>query len=254
MHTDKSELKQHGKNDLSVSIVIPTFNEKENIEILIPEIKSLLHDMAHEIIIVDDSSTDGTIETIEELQKKFEHIRLIVRKDKRGIGSALIDGYNHAKGNIILSSDSDLSFKTADMLLLIEKLQEGSDIVVGSRHLQHNSYKMRQLSTKIKGVISRFGNKLNMWLTGIDIHDFTANFRAIKKEVWEKIDARDNSNFVLAEMLILAHFKGYRVSEVPVEFRERVYGESKLRLFREVPKFMYRLFLLTWRQKKKANE
>ncbi|MGR3302420.1 MAG: glycosyltransferase [Candidatus Scalindua sp.] len=111
----------------SLSIIIPTYNERENIKILIPEIEKTFGHVNHEIIVVDDNSPDGTAKASEELNKRYGNIRVIVRKKKEGIGAAIREGYNSARNSIILSSDSDLSFTLSDTYRLYEKIQEGYD-------------------------------------------------------------------------------------------------------------------------------
>jgi dolichol-phosphate mannosyltransferase len=227
-----------------VSIVLPTYNEKKNISILIPKIESAFKKIKHEIVVVDDSSPDGTAQFALDLNKKYKNIRVVVRNKKEGIGAALREGYNEARYELILSSDSDLSFEVKDMLRLIDEINKGYDVAVGSRQSKKNSYEMQKFSILLKGMVSRFGNKINKLSSGVNIHDFTANFRAIRRNVWKDIHTKDKTNFILAEMLILAHQKGYKVTEIPVTFKDRRYGESKLRMGREIPKFIIKMFVL----------
>jgi len=91
----------------SLSIVLPTYNEKDNIKILIPEIKKTFEHINHEIIVVDDSSPDGTARVSEDLNEKYGNIRVIVREKKEGIGAAIREGYNNARNSIIISSDNE---------------------------------------------------------------------------------------------------------------------------------------------------
>jgi glycosyltransferase involved in cell wall biosynthesis len=116
-----------------LSIILPAYREKLNLEIFIPQIEAEFQDISHEIIIVDDHSEDGTRQLIESLHTSSPHIQLLERPGLLGIGSALRDGYNKAQGEFILSSDADLSFSTADMRRLLEKIQQGFDIVLGYR-------------------------------------------------------------------------------------------------------------------------
>ncbi|MBP9869589.1 glycosyltransferase, partial [Patescibacteria group bacterium] len=116
-----------------LSIILPAYREKLNLEIFIPQIEAEFRDIPHEIIVVDDHSEDGTRELIESLHASSSHIQLLERPGLLGIGSALRDGYNKAQGEFILSSDADLSFSTADMRRLLEKIQQGFDIVLGYR-------------------------------------------------------------------------------------------------------------------------
>lgn len=234
---------------MSVSIVLPTYNEKKNIEILIPQIEEGFKDIEHEIIVVDDSSPDGTADAARKLNKEYGNIFVVLRPKLEGIGAALRDGYDVAQMDIILSSDSDLSFSVTDMLRLVSKIQEGFDMVVGSRHMGGDMYEMKKSATRRKGFISKFGNIVNKTFTGVNIHDFTANFRATRREVWQAIKTRDKTNFILAEMIILAYYLGHSVTEIPVHFKDRIHGESKLRLAREIPKFIWKITIFSFRMR-----
>lgn len=239
---------------MKLSIIIPTYNERENIKILIPKVEQLFSKKFKnnfEIIIVDDSSPDGTKEISLKLNKKYDNIRVITRKMKKGIGAALKEGYDKAKGDLLLSSDADLSFDVKDMERLIKEINKGYDLVIGSRHLSKEYYEKPTLKIKVKGFVSKYGNIMTKLLTNISINDFSANFRVIRKEVWHKIKATDNTNSILLEMILKTKYGGYKVKEIPVVFKDRKYGESKLNLAKEAPKFFVKLvyYVLKYRFK-----
>lgn len=235
---------------LSVSIVLPTYNERENILILIPKIEKLFQEnktfLLEEIIIVDDYSNDGTTTVCHKLNRKYQNI-IVLQKEKEGIGAALQYGYNHTKGDIILSMDSDLSFSVEDILRLLGKIGEGYDFVLGSRHIKGGNYEKRRMTTKIKGVISRLGNTFTTVLLRINVHDFSGNFRAIRKTVWKQINVTEKTNLMLLEMIVKAQRTNISMTEVPVIFQERKYGKSKLKLWRESFRFLYGLLFCRWR-------
>ena len=224
---------------MNVSIVLPTYNEKENLMILVPKIEDAFKKIEHEIIIVDDSSPDGTADYIMSLKNK--NVKLVLRKKKEGIGAALREGYFAAKHMIIISSDSDLSYEVEDMLRLIKKIKDGYDLVVGTRHKKKNYYEAKSLLTIVKYTISKVGNIITRALAGVNVTDFSANFRAIKKNVFIKLTLNEKTNTILLEMILKAKYNGFKVGEIPVTFKERVYGESKLNLFKESPKFFFKL-------------
>ena len=118
------------KPPLALSIVLPAYKECENLSIFIPEIEKGFAGIPFEIIIVDDNSKDGTNELVYRFQSQFNNIHIIERPGLLGIGSALRQGYDTAKGEYILSSDADLSFSVADMLSLFKKANEGYDMVL----------------------------------------------------------------------------------------------------------------------------
>lgn len=233
----------------SLSIILPTYNEKENIKILIPKIEKAFGHVNHEIIIVDDNSPDETARASEELNKKYGNIRVIVRKKKEGIGTAIREGYNSAKNSIILSSDADLSFTLSDTYKLYEKIQEGYDLVWGSKYSKGSFYEPATWRGRVKRWVSKNGNKIIMIATGIRANDFTANLRAIKKDVWVQIETQEKTNTFLMEMILKCKYGGLRVVEMPVTFNARIYGESKMNLGVEAPKFIIKMvkYILMYR-------
>jgi len=235
---------------MRISVIIPTYNEKKNIEILIPKIERLLQNRFKndfEIIVVDDNSPDGTSNSVIKLNKKYGNARVVVRKDRKGIGNALKEGYNNAKGDLIISTDADLSFDAEDILRLVQKIEEGYDFVVGSRHIYKNYYEKPDFQTKIKGFVSKYGNIMVRVLSGVDIGDFSANFRIIKKSVWNRLKISDNTNSMLLEMILKTRYKGYKIAEIPVKFKDRLYGKSKLNLVKEAPKFLIKLIFYVFK-------
>ena len=231
---------------MELSIVIPTYNEKENIEVLIHQIEKFFHKKYNrnfEIIIVDDNSPDGTAQLAIKLNKTYGNIRVIIRRKRKGVGAALREGYNKSKGNLILSTDADLSFDVNDMERLIAELNKGYDLVVGSRYLSNKDYEKPDLQIKIKGLVSKYGNVTVRLLSGLSIHDFSANFRIIKKKVWDNIKITDDTHSILLEMILKTRYKGYKVTEIPVKFKLRKYGKSKLILTKIAPNFFIKLIL-----------
>ncbi|MBI4139724.1 glycosyltransferase [Candidatus Woesearchaeota archaeon] len=217
-----------------ISIVLPTFNECENLKLLIPIICNVFKGRDIEIIIVDDNSPDGTAEFICGLSlfnNKNKFIRLITRSEKKGIGGAIAEGYNSANGDIIISSDADMSLNPSDMLKLLDKLNCGFDIVVGSKYSKGSVYEKRSFRKLLQSLVSRFGNVYIRLLLGIPINDFTLNFRAFRKEIWKSISTVEQDNVMLLEMLYRAHTKGYSIASIPVEFSERKYGTTKFKFF-----------------------
>lgn len=229
--------------NLELSVVLPTYNERENLKVLIPRIEDTFKDTGHEIIVVDDNSPDGTGDYALQLNGQYGNIRLIKRVKREGIGAALRQGYMSAQGEIILSSDADLSFPVEDMSKLVNCIRDGYDFAIGCRHnISGSFYEMKRLRTAIKGSISSVGNFILRTLTGIKIHDFSANFRAIKKDAWDKLKVQENNNIMLFEMIVKARHKNLRLIEVPVSFIDRIYGESKLNLFVEIPKYILKMW------------
>lgn len=225
---------------LDISMVYPTYNEVENIPEIIGKADAFLkkRKLRGEILILDDNSPDGTAKKAESLRKKYPCVRVIIRKTDKGIGAALRDGYEAAKGEIVLSSDSDQSFDVNDFDLILDKLHHGCDLVVGSRRIKGGEYQAKSIPLQFKSFLSGSGNVLIRLIAGVPIHDFSMNFRGFKRNVWKAIQTQEKSNSLLMEMILKAHYKGFKVDEVPIVFKERKFGESKLQLSKEAPQFL----------------
>lgn len=249
---------------MKVSIVIPTKNEKGNIDRLIKMINEVTkkYNIDYEILVIDDQSEDGTIEDVEKLQKNQRNLKLIQRAKYQalfpkypkkwryiGLGSAHKIGYNLAKGDLIISMDGDLSNHPKEIPHFLKKINEGYDICIGSRYISGGG------SDKniINQIISRFGNYYIALLSGIKIKDFSTGYRAIKRNVWEKIKNLEftNDNNFLIESLYFAHKNRAKISEIPIFFKEREIGESKTPLIKETLKALLLPFKLKILYRKK---
>lgn len=225
----------------SVSVILPTYNERENIEVLIPEVETAFEGIPLEILVVDDSSPDGTADVARALNVRYSNVRLVSRARKEGIGAAIHHGFDEARNDILISSDSDMSFQAADMLRLYRKILDGFDLVIGSRHSPGSRYDRIHFDIKVKYRVSYFGNRCLRFLTGVKLNDFSANFRGIRRSVWRFLDVTEKTNSILLEMILKAAYGGVRVTEIPVTFAERLHGKSKLNLSVEAPKFLLKL-------------
>jgi len=227
-------------NGNMISVVLPTYNERENIVKLITHIESVLKrkGLKAEIVVVDDNSPDGTARIVRKLNKKYRNIRVFVRPKKLGIGSAHLFGYQKAKGYIVIAMDTDLSHDPEQIVNMIEKINEGYDIVAGSRHMKGSYYERKTPETRRKYIASKYGNMLTAFISGVPIHDFTNGFRAIRKDVVKNVKTESTGNSFLMEFIVKAQNKGYRVTEIPVTFKDRKFGQSKLQLEKESLKYI----------------
>ncbi len=212
-------------------VIIPTYNEIENIEAIIRAVFSQ-SDTIH-ILIVDDNSPDLTALKVKELQKEFpEKLFLEVRKEKSGLGTAYIHGFKWslAKGyDYIFEMDADFSHNPNDILKLYNACHlEGADMAIGSRYktgVNVVNWPMARV------LMSYIASKYVRLITGMKIHDTTAGFVCYKRHVLEAIDL-DTVKFIgyafQIEMKFKAYLKQFKIIEVPVIFTDRTRGESKL--------------------------
>jgi len=234
------------RNEL-VSVVLGTYNERENLSKLIPIIETIFESkrINGEIVVVDDNSPDGTSELVRELEERYGNIRLLWRPSKMGPGSAHADGYRFAKGTIIVGMDTDFSHDPNDIPRFVQRIAEGFDVVVGSRYVRGGQYEVRSFQTLKKSIASRLGNVLIHVLSGVPVHDFTTSLRAIRSEVIRNVSTESAGNSFFMEFVVKAHRKGYRTTEVPIVFKDRVIGKSKLKLGGQSLKMLRDLVQLT---------
>ncbi|MFA5850516.1 MAG: polyprenol monophosphomannose synthase [Bacteroidales bacterium] len=211
-------------------VIIPTFNEKENIEKIVRTIRSI--EEGFHILIVDDGSPDGTADIVKELQKDFpESLFLIERKGKLGLGTAYMTGFNWSieqKYDYIFEMDADFSHNPLDLPKLYNVCRDGADLAIGSRYCNGISV----INWPIGRVImSYYASMYVRKVLGIDVFDTTSGFKCYKREVLEKIDLskiRMKGYGFQIEMKYNTIKLGYVVKEVPIIFVDRTEGTSKM--------------------------
>ncbi len=214
---------------MKVLIVIPTYNERENVERIIEEIFKFLP--SANILIVDDNSPDGTAEIVKEIMKKDKRVNLILKEKKEGLGKAYKTGFKwgiEKNYDIIIQMDADFSHSPEVLPEFIKEIEKGYDLIIGSRYLNGVSV----VNWPIKRLLlSYFANVYARILTGVPVRDLTGGFKVWKREVlenlpWEKIDA-EGYGFQI-ETTFYAKKLGYRIKEYPIIFIERRVGISKM--------------------------
>ena len=216
---------------MSKLIIIPTYNEKENIENIILEIFDL--EESFNILIIDDGSPDGTAKIVKELQKKYsKSLFLKERSGKLGLGTAYIHGFKWALENnyqYIFEMDADFSHDPKDLPRLYEACHKNNgDLAIGSRYVKGVNIVNWPMSRLL---MSFFASKYVKTITGMPIHDSTAGFKCYKRKVLEKINL-DKIEFIGYAFQIEMKFKswkyGFNIVEVPVIFTDRQEGNSKM--------------------------
>lgn len=216
-----------GGQETLLSIVIPTFNERENIGLLLPGIRSALEgDWTYEVIVVDDGSPDGTAAAVREAAAADQSIRLIERPRKLGLGSAVAAGFSKAKGDYWLMMDADHSHRPQDVPLLADALAS-ADIVVGSRYVAGGGTVGWPVH---RWFISRMAGMVARVLVGTPIRDATSGFAAFRRETVEPLLPSLRPGGFKLVLELLAKAPNARVKEVPITFVERRFGQSKLTL------------------------
>jgi dolichol-phosphate mannosyltransferase len=214
------------------SILLPTYNEKDNLPVIVYLINKYLEPskIVYEIIIIDDGSPDGTLDVAKQLQAIYGNDKILLRPraKKLGLGTAYIHGMKHATGDFIIIMDADLSHHPKFILDFIKKqVEQDFDVVTGSRYIENGGVFGWDFKRKL---ISRGANFVSQILLRPNVSDLTGSFRLYKKSVLENlIQSCVSKGYVFQmEMVVRARQLNYTIGEVPITFVDRVYGESKL--------------------------
>jgi dolichol-phosphate mannosyltransferase len=231
-------------------VIIPTYNEKENIEKIIRKVFSL--DFFFEILIIDDGSPDGTAQIVKELQQEFPALHLEERKGKLGLGTAYIHGFKWAlqkpEYQYIFEMDADFSHNPDDLIKLRNACATGADIAIGSRYVKGVNVVNWPMS---RVLMSYFASMYVRIITGISIQDATAGFKCYRRVVLETIPM-NKIKFVgyafQIEMKFTAINYGFNVVEIPIIFTDRTEGTSKMstRIFREAFLGVIQMKISSW--------
>jgi dolichol-phosphate mannosyltransferase len=212
-----------------VSVIVPTYNEKENIGSLVTQLLAL-PTRVH-IIVVDDNSPDGTGEIADGLAvENAGRMSVIHRPGKLGLGTAYITGFKEALAegaDLVCSMDADFSHNPHYVPDIVKKINQGYDLVIGSRYVRGGG----STQTLDRRVFSRGANTLTRVLLGLHAHDTTAGFRCYRRQALESLDLdsiKSSGYSFLFEMLFRVERRGWRVGEVPIIFQDRRLGASKI--------------------------
>lgn len=211
---------------MDLSIVIPLFNEEDNVEKLYRELVESLDslDMEFEMIFIDDGSTDSSYERLCRLQDQDDRLVLIRFRRNFGQTAALSAGFDHARGHVIVTMDADLQNDPKDIPKLLAKMDEGYDLVSGWRFDRQDPFWSRRVPSMI-------ANRIISLSTGVRLHDYGCTLKAFKKEITENIRLYGEMHrFIPA----IASGMGARITEVKVNHRERRFGQSKYGISRTV--------------------
>jgi len=212
-------------------VIIPTYNEKENIEDLLRVVFSL--ERTFHVLVIDDGSPDGTADIVERMQLEYrEELHMIKREGKQGLGTAYIRGFKYAiqkRYDYIFEMDADFSHNPHDLVRLYDACaKDGHDLAIGSRYVNGVNVVNWPMG---RVLMSYFASKYVQLVTGMPFHDATAGFKCYRREVLETINL-DKVRFVgypfQIEMKFTAWKMGFKIKEVPIVFTNRVLGESKM--------------------------
>ena len=199
-----------------LSFIIPVFNEEESLEELHDEITQNTVDNRYEIIFIDDGSTDNSYKKLEELKNVDKNVKVIKFRKNFGKAAALQAGFDNAEGDIIFTMDADLQDNPNEIHKMIEKLQEGYDLVSG--------WKIKRKDPISKTLPSKLFNFVTSKIFKLKLHDYNCGFKAYRKEVVKELDIYGEMHRYIPA---IAHSKGFHITEIPVNHRKREHGVSK---------------------------
>jgi glycosyltransferase involved in cell wall biosynthesis len=226
-----------------LSLVIPVFEEEENVARLHEELSQVLATLplTAELIFVDDGSRDGTLQRLEEVFAQDPRARVISLRRNFGKTAALLAGFQEARGDIVVTMDGDLQDDPAELPRFLQAIGDGYDLVSG--------WKQKRNDPLSKTIPSRFFNGVVSRSTGIPLHDFNCGFKAYRREVLEELKLYGELHRFIP---VLAYWRGFRVGEIAVHHRARQFGRSKFgaaRLLKGLLDFVMVMFLTRYMQR-----
>lgn len=204
---------------MDLSVVVPLYNEEQNVPLLVEQVLRSIRPLGleHELVVVDDGSSDGTAEVLRGLSTSLPELVVLLLRRNYGQSAAMAAGFDASRGKVIVTLDGDLQNDPADIPLLLERLGEGFDLVSGWRHKRQDHAVSRLLP-------SRIANRLIARVTGVHLHDYGCSLKAYRREVVDDLNLYGELHRFLPA---LAFIEGARISEVRVDHHARRHGESK---------------------------
>jgi glycosyltransferase involved in cell wall biosynthesis len=206
---------------MMISVIIPFFNEEDNLPLLQEKLTTVLGEIGkdYEIVLIDDGSLDDSLEMINE---KDKHIKVIKHRKQMGKGKALLSGFRGSKGDVLVFMDADLQDDPDELPKFIEKIDQGYDLVNGWREKRHDNF--------IKTLPSLIGNRIILKnVLNSSFHDINCGFKALRREILNEIKLYgDNFRF----LPVVAEKQGFKTTEIPIKHNERHYGKSKYGFFK----------------------
>jgi glycosyltransferase involved in cell wall biosynthesis len=212
-----------------ISVVVPVFNEERSVALLADELRSVLDGVGAtwEAVFVDDGSTDGTFAALTRLHADSQQVKVVRLRRNFGKAAALAAGFAQARGEIVVTIDGDLQDDPAEIPRLLAKLDEGFDLVSGWKRHRRDPWSRRVVSRVFNAVVGR--------ISGLRLHDMNCGFKAYRAEVVHGLPLYGELHRFIP---VLAHYRGYRVAELPVHHRARAHGRSRYGLERYVRAFL----------------
>jgi len=232
---------------MKLSIVVPAYNEAENIVNLIEKIEEAVN-LPHRLVIVNDHSTDKTAELVNRLCEKHKNIRLIENTLENGFANAIKTGLNNADTEVVVPVMGDLCDDLSTISKMFAKINEGYDIVCGSRYMKQGK---RIGGSKLKAFLSCWAGRSLYFLLGIPTHDIANAFKMYRKEAIKNLEISAKGFEISMEIPLKAYYNGAKITEVPTAWKERTKGKSSFKIFKLLPSYLKLYFWAIFRRLKK---
>jgi len=219
---------------MNLSIIVPAHNEEDNIVEVINKIESTV-DISHELIIVNDHSSDATVEIVTKLCQKYPQLRLVHNQDKGGFANAIKTGFASIQTEIVVPVMGDLCDDLSTIKAMFDKMNQGFDIVCGCRYIRGGA---RLGGSKLKGFLSSFAGWSLYFLLGVPTHDIANAFKMYRKKVLGQIEITAQSFEISMELPLKAFYLGFKITEVPTVWREREKGKSNFKMFKLLTNYL----------------
>ena len=219
---------------MKLSIVVPAYNEQDNIEEMINKIEQAL-DIEHELIVVNDHSNDNTARIVVGLCSKYSNIRLIDNSRERGFANAIKTGFANIKSDVVVPVMADLCDDLSTIKAMFKKINEGYDVVCATRYIRGAA---RLGGSRIKGFFSFFVGASLCYLLGLPTHDIANAFKMYKKKVIDSINIQSKGFEISMEIPLKAYYSGFKITEVPTVWRERTKGKSSFKMLKLLPNYL----------------
>jgi dolichol-phosphate mannosyltransferase len=212
---------------MSLTVVVPCYNERANVQPMVQALDEALKGMDWEVVFVDDNSPDGTAQAARDIAKQDRRVRCIRRVGRRGLSSAVIEGALSSSADYVAVIDGDMQHDETRLPFMLEAVRGGADMAVGSRHVEGGD--SSGLSSPLRVKLSETGIRLAQTLTGAAITDPMSGFFLLRRDMFEQLAGRlSGQGFKILLDLMLAAPKKLIIAEIPYTFRPRIAGESKL--------------------------
>ncbi|NQV16994.1 MAG: glycosyltransferase family 2 protein [Armatimonadetes bacterium] len=212
---------------MKLSFIIPVFNEEQSLQPLYSEILGNIENYKHEIIFIDDGSSDASFAVMKELAAKDKNVKIIKFRKNFGKAASLDAGFEAAKGDIIFTMDADLQDDPKEIINFIKKIEQGYDLVSG--------WKKKRKDPIHKTFPSKLFNAITAKFFRLKLHDYNCGFKAYRKEVIKELDIYGEMHRYIPA---LADSKGFKITEIPVNHRSRKFGKSKYGIERYIRGFL----------------